>query len=76
MTHRKFTFGKFKGEDILDVCYANPSYITWLLNNTDFKLNDDEMEVYEEYKKKRRHSYHPGGEAACDPWEMWAWQLN
>lgn len=33
----KFTFGKYKGKYIKDVCEKNMGYIQWLLNNEDFK---------------------------------------
>ena len=46
---RIFKIGKYKGEEVKRICYCNPSYITWCLNNwSGFKLTD-----YEQFDYKR-----------------------
>lgn len=40
---RKFWFGKYKGDYIYRVILVNPPYVKWLLNNTQFNLNDTEQ---------------------------------
>lgn len=44
---RKFTFGKYKGVDIIDVIINHIGYILWLLENTNFKLNELEQEMFD-----------------------------
>ena len=75
-THRVLTFGKYKGRFVHDICCIDPSYITWLENNTNFKLNDEERKHHEEFSNRGKQNYlhvHPGGEARCNPWEFWAY---
>lgn len=44
---RKFTFGKHKGEFILEVIRKQPWYIEWLFENVDwFKLSQEELDFY------------------------------
>ena len=44
---RTFTFGKHKGEFILEIIRTQPWYIEWLLENVAwFKLNDEESAYY------------------------------
>lgn len=46
---RVFTFGKYKGEYVLDVIRAHPTYIDWVLQNVKwFKLTKEE-ESYRKY---------------------------
>lgn len=79
ITNRTLPFGKYKGREVHEIIDENLSYISWLKDNTSFQLNESEMGHYlqrlEEKKKKARRHYemHPGAEAACDPWESWAW---
>lgn len=48
MELRKFWFGKYKGQNIIDICKTNANYITWCLENVKgFKLNHDEEIDYE-----------------------------
>ena len=75
-THRTLTFGKYKGRLVHDICYLNPSYLKWLEENTDFKMNDEEREHYKEWiniRGNRGYDVHPGGEARCNPWESWTY---
>lgn len=44
---RKFAFGKYKGMDIMDVIINHTGYILWLLENTNFKLNEIEQEMFD-----------------------------
>lgn len=44
---RKFTFGKYKGMDIMDIIINHTGYILWLLENTNFKLNEIEQEMFD-----------------------------
>jgi spermidine/putrescine-binding protein len=38
----KLTFGKYKGKSLTYICYINPYYIMWLLNNIkDIELDKD-----------------------------------
>lgn len=44
---RKFTFGKHKGEFILEIIRKQPWYVEWLLKNVDrFKLSQEELLFY------------------------------
>lgn len=44
---RKFTFEKYKGMDIMDIVINHTGYILWLLENTNFKLNEIEQEMFD-----------------------------
>lgn len=44
---RKFTFGKYKGMDVMDVIINHTGYILWLLENTNFRLNEVEQEMFD-----------------------------
>lgn len=49
---RKFTFGKYKGELIIEVIRMKPWYIEWLLKRVQwFKLNKEEEEFYNQTVK-------------------------
>jgi hypothetical protein len=74
-TRRILTFGKYKGKLVHDICWIDPSYLTWLENNTSFRMNNEEREHYREWvnKNKKIHDVHPGGEACCDSWESWVY---
>ena len=53
---RKFWFGKYKGQYIIDVCKSNYDYITWcILNVKGFSLNTEERAEYE--LSATRHLY-------------------
>ena len=39
---RVMPFGKYKGKYIFHLLVKHPYYMDWILNNTDFNLNDDE----------------------------------
>ena len=40
---RKISFGKYKGEYIFFLLAAHPYYMDWVVNNTQFTLNETEM---------------------------------
>lgn len=44
---RKFAFGKYKGMDIMDIIINHTGYILWLLENTNFELNEIEQEMFD-----------------------------
>lgn len=48
---RRFTFGKYKGKEVLEIICTHTGYILWLLQNTQFKLYDLEQEVYDAVAK-------------------------
>lgn len=44
---RKFWFGKYKGQNIIDICVTDHTYITWCLRNVmGFSLNKEEEAKY------------------------------
>ena len=48
MEKRKFWFGKYKGQNIIDVCKTDRSYIKWCVGNVkNFALNADEKIEYQ-----------------------------
>lgn len=48
MENRKFWFGKYKGQNIIDVCKTDRSYIKWCVGNVkNFALNADEKIEYQ-----------------------------
>lgn len=48
MEKRKFWFGKYKGQNIIDVCKTDRSYIKWRVGNVkNFALNADEKIEYQ-----------------------------
>ena len=40
---RTFPFGKYKGDYIYRVIVVNYPYVNWVLENTQFKLTEDEL---------------------------------
>lgn len=43
---RLLTFGKYKGREVKDVMEKDPSYISWIIENTQFSLTDEEQEYF------------------------------
>ena len=43
-------FGKHKGEQVEDLIYDQPDYITWLAENTDIEFAPETMKLMEEKK--------------------------
>ena len=39
----KFTFGRYKGEDVMDVIRENPRYVRWASKNVSFFVLTDEQ---------------------------------
>lgn len=51
---RKFTFGKYKGQLIVEVIRMNPNYIDWCKENIPyFTLTDNEKSILELVKGER-----------------------
>ena len=47
MEARKFWFGKYKGQSIIDICKSDRSYVRWCIDNVkNFSLNKDEEVEY------------------------------
>lgn len=53
MEFRKFRFGKYKGKEICGIIIAHTGYILWLLENTQFKLNELEQECFDAVAKAK-----------------------
>lgn len=47
MNSRRFYFGKYKGENVNFIILNHIGYILWLLENTQFKLNESEQELFD-----------------------------
>lgn len=47
MNSRVFHFGKYKGEDVNFIILTHIGYILWLMENTRFKLNEFEQELFD-----------------------------
>lgn len=45
---RKMNFGKYKGEYILWLIAKHPFYMKWIIENTQFQLNDVEQWIKEQ----------------------------
>lgn len=43
-----FPFGKYKGQLLEDVIQEDASYITWVIENTDWELDNEAFQFYEE----------------------------
>ncbi len=50
---RKFWFGKYKGKEICGIAMTHTGYILWLLENTQFKLNEIEQECFDAAAKAK-----------------------
>lgn len=56
-TDRKFTFGKHKGEFILEVIKKDRQYIKWCITNINwFKLNDVEQHCFDQTIKSQKRN--------------------
>ena len=53
MKFRKFWFGKYKGKEICGIAMTHTGYILWLLENTQFKLNEIEQECFDAVAKAK-----------------------
>lgn len=53
MVFRKFRFGKYKGKEICGIIMTHTGYILWLLENTQFKLNELEQECFDAIAKSK-----------------------
>lgn len=53
MVFRKFRFGKYKGKEICGIAMTHTGYILWLLENTQFKLNELEQECFDAVAKAK-----------------------
>lgn len=53
MEFRKFRFGKYKGKEICGIAMTHTGYILWLLENTQFKLNELEQECFDAVAKAK-----------------------
>ena len=53
MVFRKFWFGKYKGKEICGIIMTHTGYILWLLENTQFKLNELEQECFDAIAKSK-----------------------
>ena len=53
MEFRKFRFGKYKGKEICGIIITHTGYILWLLENTQFKLNELEQECFDAVAKAK-----------------------
>lgn len=53
MVFRKFWFGKYKGKEICGIIMTHTGYILWLLENTQFKLNELEQECFDAVAKAK-----------------------
>lgn len=51
MDNRKFNFGKYKGHEIYSIIIDHTGYILWLFENTHFKLNKVEQELFDAVAK-------------------------
>ena len=63
MEFRKFRFGKYKGKEICGIAMTHTGYILWLLENTQFKLNEIEQECFDAVAKATKAEIENG--AAC-----------
>jgi hypothetical protein len=46
----RLSFGKHKGEQLIDVIVGDPHYLTWCIENIDgFELDNDAYEMYETF---------------------------
>lgn len=53
---RKFFFGKYKGRYIKDIIVNDTQYITWSMKNVKwFWFNRDEVELYKQQIKNKKH---------------------
>lgn len=60
METRKFWFGKYKGQNIIDICKSDRSYVRWCIDNVkNFSLNKEEDVEYRLSAPKRviSHDY-------------------
>ena len=60
METRKFWFGKYKGQNIIDICKNDRSYVRWCIDNVkNFSLNKEEDVEYRLSAPKRviSHDY-------------------
>lgn len=48
--HDILLFKKHKGKKFIDVARKDEQYITWLLENTDFNLDDEAADWFEKLK--------------------------
>ena len=53
MEFRRFRFGKYKGKEICGIAMTHTGYILWLLENTQFKLNELEQECFDAVAKAK-----------------------
>lgn len=62
MEARTFTFGKYKGEAVVDVIYRDPEYVRWAAANIDFfELTGEEfMRLSEAFYNKRQQAPQEG----------------
>ena len=57
MDNRKFNFGKYKGHEIYSIIIDHTGYILWLFENTHFKLNKVEQELFDIMYKASEDGY-------------------
>ena len=66
MADRVFTFGKYKGERVLDVIQRDPEYVVWAVRNTGFfQLEGEEFlrlsgALYERQHRQAAQPEEPG----------------
>lgn len=47
-------FGKYEGQKFIDIARSDECYVTWMLENTDFVLDDEAADWFEALKKNTR----------------------
>ncbi len=47
----EFTFGKYKGQQVEDVVDDDPSYIRWLLENTQHQFEEEVLQAVAKREK-------------------------
>lgn len=52
ISSRLLDFGKYKGREVKDIMEKDPSYISWIIENTRFSLTEEEMEYFKIVKNK------------------------
>ena len=73
----RFSFGKYKGIKILNVCVDDWSYIDWCLDNVKgFSLTEQEMEIFRESRDRteERRAEREERRYNTDPWESFVWE--
>lgn len=50
----EFKFGKCKGDQVEDVLEDDPSYIRWMVENTNTQFDDEVLEALEKREARRR----------------------